>query len=328
MAPGRHDPAGAVGLIVNPASGKDVRRLVGPAPVVTHMEKVALVRRLAAGLVGAGVERVVHLPDAGGVAAQAFDRQAGLVVTPLDMEAEGSAADSTRAASLMAGAGVGCIVTVGGDGTNRAVAAAGVAIPIVALAAGTNNVFPAMVEATAAGFAAGLVARNEVSLSEVAMRAKRVEVTVDGREDFALVDAAACSEAFPGARAIWDPSTVRALVLAVAVPWAAGLSSIGGSLVPVAPADPWGLYVEIGPGRGTTAILGPGLAREVSVGAVRRLDLGEEVTLPGGRTLALDGEREIVVMDRVRARVTASGPLVVDVRRALRAAAEARGRDA
>jgi predicted polyphosphate/ATP-dependent NAD kinase len=37
---------GLVGIIANPASGKDIRRLVSHATVVNNNEKVSIVRRL------------------------------------------------------------------------------------------------------------------------------------------------------------------------------------------------------------------------------------------------------------------------------------------
>lgn len=44
----------------------------------------------------------------------------------------------------MAERGARCIVTLGGDGTNRAVAKESGAIPLVPISTGTNNVFPFM----------------------------------------------------------------------------------------------------------------------------------------------------------------------------------------
>ena len=58
--------------------------------------------------------------------------------------------DTMRAAAMMAELGVGCLITLGGDGTNRAVAAATSQIPLVAISTGTNNIFPVMVEGTLA----------------------------------------------------------------------------------------------------------------------------------------------------------------------------------
>ncbi len=311
-----------VGLIVNPAAGRDIRRLVGLASVVPHHEKAALVRRVIRGLESAGVDTVLYLPDGVGIMAAALDGlRPALRMEPLPVELRGDARDSTEAAKRLVESGAGVIVTIGGDGTNRAVAAGCADVPLVAISTGTNNVFPATVEGTVAGLAAGLVAAGAVDPAVVCQRSKRVEVGADEVQDFALVDAAACRDPFRGAAAIWDIARVRALVLARAEPWAIGLSSIGGRLRPVMADEPWGLYVELGGDQGRTlsAVLAPGLMAEVKVGEWRLLEPGEEVPLDcRGGTIALDGERE-VVGGAAWARVTGNGPLVVDVRRVMNA---------
>ena len=47
----------SVGVVANPASGRDVRRLVTGASVFDNAEKGAMVHRLMAGLGAAGVDR-------------------------------------------------------------------------------------------------------------------------------------------------------------------------------------------------------------------------------------------------------------------------------
>lgn len=312
----------AVGLIVNPAAGRDIRRLVGFASIMPHHEKAAIVRRLLRGLEAAGVERVLYLPDGAGIVGAAVDgSRPALRLEPLPVRAMGRAADSTEAARACAEARVGAIVTLGGDGTNRAVAAGCADVPLVAVSTGTNNVFPTMVEGTVAGLAAGLVATAAVPASAVMRRAKRVEVTVGRRSDFALVDAAACRDTFRGAAAIWDQRRVSAVVLSRADPWAVGLSSIGGQLRPLGADESAGLYIELGAGTAVLAVLAPGLAVQVGVRDWRLLPLGEEVVLEAGAgTVALDGERELAADGAASVRVTACGPLVVDVHAALAAA--------
>ena len=316
--------ASLVGLIVNPAAGRDIRRLVGLASVIPHHEKAAIVRRVLRGLEAAEVDTVLYLPDGVGIVAAALDGMRRTVrLEPLPVLPRACAADSTEAARLLSARGVGAVVTIGGDGTNRAVAAGCSDIPLVAISTGTNNVFPTMVEGTVAGLAAGLVATGAVAAGAVSRRSKRVDVRTSTVDDFALVDAAACRDAFRGAAAVWDVARVRALVLARAEPWAVGLSSIGGRIHPVAAEDPGGLYLELGgrSGRAVHAVLAPGLTADVVVSEYRLLHHGEEVTLDAsGGTIALDGERELLVDGPATASVTRSGPLVIDVRRALTAA--------
>ena len=316
--------ASLVGLIVNPAAGRDIRRLVGLASVIPHHEKAAIVRRVLRGLEAAGVDGVLYLPDGVGIVAAAVDGMRRTVpLEPLPIHPRDRAADSTEAARLLTVRGVGAIVTIGGDGTNRAVAAGCSHTPLVAISTGTNNVFPAMVEGTVAGLAAGLVATGAVAAGAVSQQSKRVEVRTGSVNDFALVDAAACRDPFRGAAAVWDVGRVRALVLARAEPWAVGLSSVGGRIHPLGADDPGGLYLELGgrSGQLVHAVLAPGLTADVVVSEYRVLQPGEDVTLDiSGGTLALDGERELLVDGLATASVTRCGPLVVDVRRALAAA--------
>ena len=52
-----------VGIIANPAAGKDIRRLVAQGRFVPNQEKVNTLKRILAGLDALGVERVVMMPD-------------------------------------------------------------------------------------------------------------------------------------------------------------------------------------------------------------------------------------------------------------------------
>jgi predicted polyphosphate/ATP-dependent NAD kinase len=313
-----------VGLIANPAAGRDIRRLTAHASIVPNHEKAAIVRRVLHGVAAAGVDLVMYLADNAGIVAAAVDGGTPpLPMEALPRQAHGLASDSTDAARLLAAAGVGAIVTLGGDGTNRAVAAGCGEVPLVAVSTGTNNVVPTMVDGTIAGLAAGLLATGAVPAEQVAPPTKRVEVTAGGVTDFALIDAAACADSFVGARAIWDPGRVEALVLTRAAPWSVGLSAIGGQLDAVGPDEPAALYVELGAGHEVMATIAPGVVARVAVAGWKRLPLGEPVSLGAkARTVALDGERELLIRDsEATAVVTRSGPRVVDIRATLRAAA-------
>jgi predicted polyphosphate/ATP-dependent NAD kinase len=311
-----------VGLIANPAAGRDIRRLTAHASLVPNHEKASIVRRVLHGLAAAGVDTVVYLADNAGIVAAAVDgAEPPVAMDALDLRTHGWASDSTEAARRLAAAGVGAIITIGGDGTNRAVAAACGDVPLVAISTGTNNVFPTMVDGTVAGLAAGLVATGAVEPDLVTTRSKRVEVQAGGNADFALIDAAACTDAFFGTRAIWDARRVRALVLTRAEPWSVGLSAIGGSLRPLTSDEPLGLYVELGDGPGVRAVVAPGVVACVGVRGWRLLDLEEPVAFGGdARTVALDGERELAVEGGATAAVTRNGPRLVDIRATLQAA--------
>ena len=136
--------------------------------------------------------------------------------------------DTVRAAAAMGEMGVDCVITLGGDGTNRAVVKGCRTMPMIAISTGTNNVFPVLVEGTMAGLAAALVARGDVSIEDAAIRSKLLEIYIDGQaEDIALVDVALSKERFVATRAIWDMNTLYEVFLTRAEPASLGLSSIG-----------------------------------------------------------------------------------------------------
>ena len=115
----------------------------------------------------------------------------------LDVKAEGTQDDSTCAAALLAEMGVGCIITLGGDGTNRVVAKACHDIPLVPISTGTNNVFPYMIEGTVAGLAAGVVASGRVDAAKVCRRAPILELLRNNEPiDLALIDLVVTEDAF------------------------------------------------------------------------------------------------------------------------------------
>ena len=150
---------GVIGVVVNPASGKDIRRLVASASVFDNREKLSIVRRAILGAMAAGVERFVYMPDVHAIVGSAVaDLRDDADFEPLPSPSTDSALDTTRAAERMRELDVGCVITLGGDGTNRAFALGWQDAPLVAISTGTNNVFPQMVEGTVAGAAAGVPA--------------------------------------------------------------------------------------------------------------------------------------------------------------------------
>ena len=314
-----------VGIIANPAAGKDIRRLVAHGRTVSNQEKANTLRRVFAGLVASGVERVLVMPEFSGLARPAMDDTKGRLQSEyVDMVPAESQHDSTRAARAMAEQDAGCIVTLGGDGTNRVVAKGCGSVPLVPISTGTNNVFPQMVEGTLAGLAAGAVATGAVPRAEVTRRSKTLDVFVDGeRTEIALVDAAVTYQAFVGARAVWQLDSLAELYLTRAEPASIGLSSIGSRIRPMQMDDQHGLYVRLAGEAGPNATVvrapvAPGVINDIQVQEWALLIPGERHPVdvcPG--TVALDGEREVELYPRRRVEIAlnADGPLVVDIAR-------------
>ncbi len=319
-----------VGIIANPLSGRDVRRIAARADTSTPQSKRNQVARIVIGAVAAGAKRVLVMKEPFRVSTSAIENleiDASLEV--IDVEARLDANDTVRAAEAMRRAGCAVLVVLGGDGTNRAIARIWPEAPLVPLSTGTNPVVPRLVEPTVAGAAAGLVASGIVALDEVARRAKCVRVVIAGEpDDLALVDAAFLVDDHVGNLMPFEPAKLRALVLARAEPAGIGMSPIGGLLQPVGANDEGGLFVGCAapgaPGRVLLAPVSAGLYRRVNVSDFRALALGEEVVLRGPGVLAFDGDRErrLLPGQEARLRVERSGPCVIDVERALRLAAE------
>jgi predicted polyphosphate/ATP-dependent NAD kinase len=218
-----------------------------------------------------------------------------------------------------------CIITLGGDGTNRAVAKGTLDVPILPISTGTNNVFPKMVEGTLAGLAAGIVARKHVPVKECTTVSTLLEVISDGKMvDLALVDAVVYDDVFIGSRAVWDMRKVKALYLNRAEPDSIGLSSIGGLIHPVSAETPLRLYLELGKtGTPLLAPVAPGLIRKIFIRHKQTINPGQvhQVTTTPA-VLALDGERERVIRpgQTVAIRLSVAGPCVVDVGKTMAAA--------
>ena len=99
-----------VGIIANPAAGKDIRRLVAQGRFVSNQEKVNILRRVLAGLESVGVERVLFMPDMAGLGRGATDgRTHNMDIEFLDTFVTNKETDSTAAAKAMKDQGVGCI---------------------------------------------------------------------------------------------------------------------------------------------------------------------------------------------------------------------------
>ena len=318
-----------VGIIANPASGKDIRRLVAHGSVFDNQEKVNILRRILLALDAVEVSQAIFMPDYYGLGVRALDGlKLSLAGSFLDMPVRSNDQDSTEAAQRFRDLGVGCIITLGGDGTNRAVAKGCGQVPLVPISTGTNNVFPFMIEGTVAGLAAGLVATGAVDVEQVTFTSKRLEVrSDDGLVDMALIDVVVCMDLFIGSRAVWDPTRIREVVLTSAQPGSIGMSAVGSFLHPFDFRDAVGMYLEIG-GEGSQVLapIAPGLIVPVGVRRYRLLALEEEVVLNSEPcTIALDGERTIEAGrdQRLTVRLTSQGPRVVDIRRCMAEAARA-----
>lgn len=295
-----------IGIIANPVSARDIRRVVANAGSLQITDRANIVLRVLAALAACGIAEVVMMPDRGGIAGHvmrglARPQHGGGHGFPhlsfLDMPVTGTVEDTRCAARLMRNAGVAAIVVLGGDGTHRAVVSQCGTIPIAGISTGTNNAFPEHREPTVTGLAAGLVAIGGIPRAVALVANKALRVSAGGRTDIAVVDAAFVTDGYAGARAVWRMETLRELFVTFADPEVIGLAAIAGFLQPVSRRSRGGLQVRFAPPQEApmtiTAPVAPGLIETVGVVAFGPMLPGVAVTpsLASG-SVALDGERE------------------------------------
>ena len=320
-----------IGIVVNPSSGKDIRRLTAKASVFDNREKAAIVTRAVAGAVAAGATDLRYMDDSHGLAASAFeDLDVG---TPVPCPRSATAMDTIDAAARLEQIGCCAVMVLGGDGTNRAFVKGWQDSVLLPLSTGTNNVFPVFAEATVAGSVLGLLGAQKLDPVEVSHTTKIIHIEIEGEQpDVALIDAVITTDDFIGARALLDADAIKVAVLTRAEPAAVGITSLGGLLQPVSNEDEHGLLLELGEGKGVgkgkgklkyAAPLAPGLYAEIKVKMVKQQPLDESFSYFGPCVLALDGERERVIEpgQKLTFRISRQGPRVLNIDKAMKLAA-------
>ncbi len=318
-----------IGIIANPASGKDIRRLVAYGSVFDNVEKTNIVKRILRALDALDVRKVVVMPDSFGIGKRALqDVEVDIEAIHVEMEMTGTAADSQTAAGLMADLDVACIITLGGDGTNRMVVKGCGDTPLLPISTGTNNVFPYMIEGTLAGMAAGILANQALYLEEGLEQKPILEIhREDQLLDISLIDIVVTDDAYAGSRAVWEVDSIREIFLSRDTPACIGFSSLASLLNGYPRKGQTGMHIEIG--NGGSEVLAP-----IAPGMIERLPIANygplkpkkkiDINTRTGRMLALDGEREINVYDQDKLSVCLNpkGPRVVDVEKVLSMAAK------
>nr|WP_249122815.1 MULTISPECIES: NAD(+)/NADH kinase [unclassified Bradyrhizobium] len=307
-----------VGIIANPVSARDIRRVVANASSLQIADRANILLRVLAALAACGVSQVLMMPERGGIAghvlrgiarARPQDGAHFPAVNWLDMPVTGTAEDSRTAARLLRKAGAAAIVVLGGDGTHRAVVSQCGSVPIAGISTGTNNAFPEHREPTITGLAAGLAATGMVPRSAALVPNKIIEVAAGRITDIALVDVAFVTDGFVGARAVWRMDTLRELFVTFADPEVIGLAAIAGLIEPVSRRQSGGLMVRFAPTAAAPTVLSapiaPGMIAPIGIDDWRLMPAGVPFapTLRSG-SIALDGERELSFTARDEVAVT------------------------
>ncbi|MBL6691951.1 MAG: NAD(+)/NADH kinase [Pseudomonadales bacterium] len=314
-----------LGIIVNPFSGRDVRRVAARASTSDHHEKQQQVTRLVLGALSMGVERIYLAHEPFRINEKAVENLAERNrVEILRYKLTHTAADTHTMASMMWEAGCRVFIVLGGDGTSRIVARSFTEATILPLSTGTNNVFPYRLEASVAGMAAGLVAAGKVS-SEDCIRCKRIHIDKQDEHDIALIDAVVLRNDFLGNLLPFEADNLADIVLTRAEPASIGISPIGGFIEPTGLHDDHGVYVRCdqSASRKLEIPISPGLHQQVGIGNVRKLPLGETVEVRGPGVLAFDGDRTIKLLESETAsiRVERDGPRIIEAEKVMAEAA-------
>jgi len=322
----------SIGIIANPASGKDIRRLVSHATTIDNNEKINIVERIILGAQQCGVEMVYMMPDSYNMAYRVCDLlhscgELKCKVEVIDMFQFDDIEDTIKATEFMEKNELGCIVTLGGDGTNRGVAKAVKEVPLIAISTGTNNVYPVMIEGTIAGMAAAVVASGKFDQSLYVTKDKRIEIYKDDQlVDIALIDAVVSKETFVGSKAIWDLESIEMIFVTKCHPASIGFSSVLGSKKIITDLDDYGACVHVN-GIEKSCVISPIAAGIVALIAIDepviiKLDSAYEYYTHGRGTIALDGEREIEFAEnqKFEFRISRNGPYHVNVKKALEVA--------
>lgn len=283
-----------LGIVLNPFSGGDGRRIVTTSPTHSVHDKVRYLSQVLHTLGEIYPVRVLLGQDLAGISSVLINppRRFPLEVVPVTLRGEPE--DTQRTVKALDGL-ADLLLVLGGDGTHRQALLARPQTPLLPLPAGTNNAFPFRLDSAYAGLVAAVVLR--FGTGDAVYYPKVISVRSGVWESLAVVDAALYCGRFLGAHALWDPGELRHLALAFAEPWSLGLSALGALACPIDldRRAQRGVLLSFGEkGKVVTFPWFPGHAQRVTIMHWQEVGLEEpwnwRVEEPS--LLALDGERE------------------------------------
>jgi predicted polyphosphate/ATP-dependent NAD kinase len=316
-----------IGIIANPNSGKDIRRLFSYAITIGNNEKANMVERMILGAQDLGVEKIYIMPDPYNIGSTIrntleLNEELKAEVEVLDIFLKNNWEDTVRAAEKMESLKVDCIIVLGGDGTSRLLGKTHTQVPIISVSTGTNNVYPEFLEGTVAGMAAAAYCHFGEN-SEYVNTDKAIDIYVNGsHEDVALVDVAITDNRFVGSRALWDINEIREVIVTRSHPSAIGFSSAIGVDTICYPEDDFGFRMSMkGEDKSLLVPFSPGKMTAISVGNPIKMYLDQMYVYKSDHkgTLALDGERTVVFSegDTLGFVIRRHGPKRIDVKKVL-----------
>ncbi|MCZ6642400.1 MAG: diacylglycerol kinase family protein [Gammaproteobacteria bacterium] len=311
-------------------SGRDVRRLAAHASNMTHEAKRDMVARVAAGADAAGATDIFVTREPFRIASMALEHmELNARVHVLEHPIHNDARDTEAAVRAFLACGCETIVSLGGDGTNRALVRALLEAGdnethLFALSTGTNNVFPRLAEPTIVGMVAGYQANHQLAEMTSKRRVKVLHVTNGARtrtvDDIGLIDAVLLRRDHVGNLLPFDADRIVRLLLTRAEPSAIGMSPIGGLVQVIDENADVGLLVELGGDHTFLVPISPGLFQRVAVKNTKEIPFEVPVEFCGPGVLALDGDRDHKLEhdETLVVSIRRDGPWVVDVNLAMR----------
>ena len=317
-----------IGIIANPASGKDIRRLVSHATVIDNNEKVNIVERIILGAQKFDVKKIYIMPDSYQMGYKVIDKlqisnELLVDIEILNIKINASPKDTEEASNMLEKLQVGCVVVIGGDGTNRLVAKHLKTVPLIGISTGTNNAYSEMLEGTIVGMAAAAIASKKFDKDTICKKGKIIEIYKNGSfVDIALMDAVISDDIYIGAKAIWELKSIKQIIVSKCHPASIGFSSIIGVNKCIDDNDEFGASLKIN--RGLNRFYAP-----IAAGTIVEIESEDLEILPINHLLkwkpkfrgiiAVDGEREIAFMvgDQLEFKITRNGPEHADVKRTL-----------
>ncbi len=321
---------GAVGICVNPMSGRDVRRLAAHASNMTHEAKRDMVTRVAVGADAAGATDIFVTREPFRIASMAVEHmEMNARVHVLEHPIHHDARDTEAAVLAFLACGCETIVSLGGDGTHRALVrallqAGDKETHLLPLSTGTNNVFSRLAEPTIVGMVAGYQASGRLTDAAVKQRVKVLHVTGGAGsrpvDDIGLIDAALLRRDHVGNLLPFDADRIDRLLLTRAEPDAIGMSPIGGLVKVIDENADVGLLVELGGDHKFLVPVSPGLFQRVAVKSTTEIPFDDPVEFCGPGVLALDGDRDhnLGRNETLIVRIRRDGPWVIDINQAMR----------
>lgn len=307
-----------IGVIVNPDAGRDIRRLSAFAEYMDSNRKTLLATQFICALYTLCRDIKFYIMPDINYTDEKIRKNLHIFNMPdekiikLNIAQNNNEEDTIEAAKKFEDLQVDFVFICGGDGTNRLVFETASKLILLPLSTGTNNAFPFRLNPTSMALAAYYYLKNNIP----PVRCKAIEVNLNGRLCYALVDVAVLDTNALGSKAILEIESLKELFLTVACMENIGLSTIGAVHGRIDFYNKVGYHILFNDGKNKVFVpFAPGIIKEASFESINKIRIDEEIKINiKDCVLALDGERMLEVKEQTELYITLieKGPLVID----------------